>query len=260
MILTLMEMMGCRRRGFDVMRKFFPVNAPKLLTAAVLWCVSATSSSAWIADYRGTLGEAPIGLMLDYEEPLGSFDPAEFTFSRAHYFYIKYQKNIPLRISEHVDRKLILDELNSAGEPVAQLQLEWPETDPKGKIGARNGAPPDKILGAVVVGSWRSLQTGQTLPIYVVQSDITNGTDGGRCGLNAAQYQHVEKRAADFHAAFVRGDTNYLKKTFGWTLPKMRGVREEIMRAIPHDLFCKDTGFMLGRGAVWFDDNGNIVR
>jgi hypothetical protein len=242
------------------MRKIFPITVPMFFATAALLCISATSSSAWIADYRGTLGNAPIGLMLDYEEPLSSFDPKDFEFSRAHYFYTKYLKNITLRISRHKGRKLTLEELNAAGAPVAELQLEWPEIDPKGEVGARNGAPPRNTLGAVVVGSWRSLQTGQTLSIYVVQSDITNGSEGGRCDLNAAQYQHVEERAADFHAAFVRGDTKYLKKTFGWTLPKGKGIREEIVSAIPHDMFCKDTGFMLGSGAVWFDDDGNIPR
>jgi len=59
----------------------------------------------------------------------------------------------------------------------------------------------------------------------------------------------------------VKDDKEALRRDFPSYKPKYPVDREAIVKAVPHDMFCKDDGFMLTEhGEVWLDEKGNINR
>jgi hypothetical protein len=224
------------------------------------------SPAAWALtrDYEGTLGNKSIGMTLDVEKP--------------YYFYNDFLKNIALQESKDEKGNMVLFELDSKGAKVAVFKCQFPVKDPDGRLKG-------KLDKEVIIGTWSHLDGSGSLPFKLREVGGV-GNDGEK---------RYEVAGVDNDAAFETGVQKWRKavitndrktvvsmiqfpievKVFhkprvelhnaAQLLKNYDGVFTPsyiklIRAAVPHNMFVKSSGIMLGEsGEVWFDATGKVV-
>ena len=209
-----------------------------IASAATLLSTGNAWADAWLPVYHGTLGTQRIGLTLRTSNT-GSAT-ADSRIEVVYYFYVKHLRNIPLKVIEHKGRRLTLAEADSAGVPIAIFHLEF---------------PPDS---EDLVGTWDSVDGKRNLPTRLTSTYSVSGEGAGRCGLDAAQTKHIEDRVRSFQQAFIKGDATRLKRDFQYDLRRNSPFLQGVADSVPHDMFCRDVGFLFG--SFWFNYDGNLIN
>ena len=194
------------------------------------------------------------------------------------YFYASWLKDIPLKGRIVGGSTLELDELDASGKPVARFEARFPEQDPRGRYGA------SKLECEVIAGTWRKLEGGAAVPVYLSGSDGTIGTLTHRYApAGASDDALVHRNAQRFWEAVKRDDRKGVAATIAYPLRvnlaagKARRyrnasalladydtlftprLRESIANAMPRNMFVRDQGIMLGSGEVWFGPDGKVI-
>jgi hypothetical protein len=212
------------------------------------------AQAAWLSDYRGSIGDHPIGLTIEAPEIMNSKSSNRIV--RLHYYYVSHLQDIRLLLKEQNGRTVVFDELDAKGQLVATFNLTLAKTDPQNHFRTK-----DDLDGDILIGDWVRVDGAQTLPVYLqLQDNVTGDGFGGRCGLHAQDYLAFQEHVKQFYVAAKDGDEKTLKKKFKFKMPHSEVWRKEISKTIPHDLFCNWQGYMLGNGIVWFNDDGSIIN
>ena len=193
--------------------------------------------------------------------------------NRGYTSYANQLKDIQLKGRITNGTNIVLDELDAAGKVVARFDGNFPD---------HNGN--EKLECEVIVGTWRKLDTPETLPIYLSWHDSTDGTLKNRYGAAGVRNDSlINQNALLFWNAVKHGDKNTVASFIAYPTKvsisgRMRRInspkeltanydaifspryREAITNALPHNMFVNSQGVMLGNGEVWFGSDGKVKR
>lgn len=240
-----------------------------LFLAALLFAAELLADPG-LYDYTGDLdSKILIGLTLhqrDGQKLAGS------------YFYKRYLKDIPLSGEFTAERDVTLRDNDAEGKPAGIFTLHFEEKDPRR---TRGGSSP--LTEDVFTGTWTSADGKKTLPVHLKLAHIVGGEPGHRYPVAGAEDDAlIERNAQAFCRAVEKGDRQAVAKLTRYPLGFFLGGRRvkaanqqdflknydriftaefvtRIRAAVPHNMFARDQGIMLGDGAVWFDDKGKVV-
>lgn len=223
-----------------------------LIFLMCMLCFVQKSNAAWLTDYNGTLGNNKIGFTMTTEEM--NYVMGNNKFIELHYYYRQHLKDIPLKLKMQQGRNIAFEEYDQGGKLIGTFYLTFAAHDPQNNFKSKN-------LGAeVLVGTWYSANGTKSYPVYLMLEDaVTGDGKGGRCDLDEKHYQQLQEKIKKFHIAVVHDDTKTLKKDFNFSIPSSPSWKKAFAKTVPHDLFCKDDGYMLGDGIVWFGNDGKII-
>ncbi len=136
---------------------------------------------------------------------------------------------------------------------------------------------------SAISGTWRDPRNGHSSPLRLAEDGAIGGTLAHRYDAAGATSDHVvDMNVRAFRRAVIARDARTASNFIAYPLrvhsgSKSRmipnratllaqydriftpGVRAEIERAVPADLFSRDQGVMLGDGIVWFNENGKAI-
>jgi len=226
--------------------------------------------------------EKEVGWLWDYEGTIGSRHPIRATLTVSNgevtgvYFYVTQLKDIHLEGRVIDDTRLVLDELSPDGKVEARFEGEYVKRDPRGKLKG-------ELSCEILVGSWKSNEGKTKLPFALYLKDQTYGTLEHRYSLAGASDDFlINSKAKRFRDAVIKGDKRTVASAVRYPIqvkiaghPKtIRTAREliseydlvfspefkkSIATAIPHNMFVRDVGIMLGNGEVWFGPKGDVI-
>lgn len=217
--------------------------------------IPAAAFAAALHDYRGTLGTVEIGLTIAADPQSMSQPLTENGIVGAHYFHVSQLRDIQLKLISFSGRDISFEEDDASGKVVATFKLSFAKQDPQHHFQSK-----DDLQNEVLVGSWMPA-SGQAQDVYLASEDtVTGDGSGGRCDLDAASYATLQSRVALFYGLAMKGDGETLQMEFKTKIPKQASWHKELAKSVPHNLFCNSQGFMLGRGIVWFNPDGSVLR
>lgn len=195
------------------------------------------------------------------------------------YFYASQLHDIPLRGRISDDRRIVLDELDGAGNVTVRFDGTFPERDP----GTRYGDSP--LECEVIAGTWHHAgdAKGTALPVYLYLESITAGSLQNRYAvIGVADDEVVHRNAQAFWQAVKAGDrkaatslicfpidvqVDGLRKRLGSAADMLAvydkvftpAFRVAIAEGLPRNMFVRHDGAMLGSGQVWFGASGKVI-
>jgi hypothetical protein len=246
-----------------------------MAVAALLqgWSNAAIADSA--LSYEGTVGTAGIGMTLYVSNGLA--DLLNCSHVSGKYFYNQFMKDIKIEGDTDGKRGIVLYEYDPNGKRVAVIKGTLPDKDPGG-IGT------EQLKGEVMTGTWSSIDGGKTLPVSLRMSASTVASADGNpysvAGVDDAET--FEQKVKRFKNAVLNNDRKTVASMMHYpvlasvkTRPRKIHNADELLsnydtiftpkylelikRAIPHNMFARYDGVMLGdSGEVWFDADGKV--
>ncbi|MBN2005476.1 MAG: hypothetical protein JXA21_19110 [Anaerolineae bacterium] len=224
---------------------------------------SSRLADGWLNNYVGTLGDETLGMTLIYS---------------SHYIsgtYFCRSDLIDYRLDGCLGegRSIVIQAYDANGAVIANLNAEFAEFDSMDR----------KLQRELIVGEWRDMNTSKTISISLKLDNVTSGPlDHRYAGAGAESDQVVEQGAQAFWQAVVQDDRNQVVSVIVFpvwvTINGERMAlatadefldhydevftdvfRENIRKAIPHNMFANWQGIMLGNGEIWFDADGKVV-
>jgi hypothetical protein len=242
-----------------------PVRRKSFLIFAVILLIAggARAQVKWLWDFEGTLGREKIGftLITDKREEFPRDQNLDCSF-----FYVRYLKDIKLRCHIARDGGLTFEELGADGTVTAVFKgklLKNEIDEPQGKY--------------LKTGS----QAGVPFKLRMVQETALE--NGRRYSMiEAPDDAKFERQVQDFRAAVLKADkrkvVSFIKFPIRVYIAKKsvkvrnktaffgvydqvfsREFVKEIRESVPHNLFHRDMGAMLGHGSVWFWGDGRVI-
>jgi hypothetical protein len=226
----------------------------------------------WLWNYEGTIGDK-------YRSGMTLVFGAN---NEVHglYFYSTSFKDIKLTGKIINGTEIVLDELNAEGKVSARFEGHFPEHDPRPDSGPHFTG---KLECEVIIGAWQKLDSPQKLPFLFAETNGTGGTLEHRYAVaGVSDDTIIDRSARRFWDAVRRGDKEEVASLVSYpitvTLPtgkrSMRGpkdlvanydaifsakYRKAISDALPHNMFVRSEGVMLGNGEIWFEADGKVM-
>lgn len=250
----------------------------RILAVAALLFFSATSYAEWFetkgdeewrVNYRGTLkGSVPVGMTLIFEG--GNLSGT--------YFYEKSPNDMTLRGRFVGDREFVLEELSPKGKVAGIFRGTFPEKDPGGRFETA------ELQYEVMTGTWTSADGKKSYPFYLYFDNVTSNAKGAGRYSNAGVKDDaaLEKAVQKFKKAVVERKKKLVVTMLAFPLEVSidgkdttlktadeflanydkifhDGVYEKIKQSVPHNMFVRHDGIMLGEGEVWFGSDGRVT-
>lgn len=242
-----------------------PSRRRYILLFAVILLVSGSGRAQvkWLWDFEGTIGREKIGftLVTDGREEFPRGKDLECS-----YFYVKDLKDIAMRCNVAVDGSLTFEELDANGKVAAVF---------KGRLLENEIDEPQ--------GDYSKTGAGVSVPFKMRMVQETALENGRRYSMiEAPNDAEFEKKVRNFRSAVLSGDRQravscikfpvsvYLAKKSVKIKNRTAFLRvysrvftkefiEEIRATVPHNMFHRDDGAMLGNGSVWFWGDGKVI-
>ncbi len=230
-------------------------------------CTDQTGNKGSSSTYNGTISSYPVRFELAQTNGKVS----------GYYFYVSQLKDIRLTGTIVDGKQVQLHELGADGKPEAEINGEFPDEDPQGKLKGPLGCD-------IITGTWQNADGSKKLPLFLRTIASAPDSHGHRYEVAGANDDETINRAAvRFRKAVVEGDKEtvasairypiavYLdhKKTkienreslvANYDAVFSPSYRKAIENSIPRDMFARYDGIMLGdHGEVWFDDKGRVA-
>ncbi len=201
------------------------------------------------------------------------------------YFYTRYLTDI--KISGHIyyGNRIRLAEYDEQDNVRAMFDGEFlahTDQDPRNRFGGRSYDLHREIL----VGQWKRVDSDHAMPFYLGNSSITYRKKGEPryAVAGAVDDELIHKRARRFRNAVrdddrptvaesmlypgalrisdddirdINNEREFLEHYDKIFTPAFRQI---IGNSVPHNMFVKYSGIMLGNGEVWFDHNGKVFH
>lgn len=239
-----------------------------LLASVQAWAACTKVQPGWLWNYEGHIaGQHRIRMTL-------VFGQGEIT---GVYFYASQLKDIALRGRMLDATRVVLEELDAAGQPTARFEAEFPEAAPQSKFGS------SPLQCEVIRGTWRRIGADAALPVLLEMEGGTAGSVKSRYGaIGVRDAETLHRNAQAFWRAVQRDDRRTAARLIRYpirvdTTAGLRrytaaeqlladyeliftpGFREAIARGLPRHMFVRDQGAMLGHGQVWFGADGRVT-
>ena len=194
------------------------------------------------------------------------------------YFYTTQLKDIAIKGNIVDGKKLVLDEIDSAGQNTGYFEGEFAEQDPLGKFGT------SKLQCEVITDNWHSQDNPlKKLPFYLALQSESDSKLNHRYQIAGAEDdQHINQIAQHFWESVKLGNKNEVASLIAYpiTVKLLKGSKrirnaleflkyydaiftvqfvQAIANATPRNMFARDQGIMLGNGEVWFGANGKVI-
>lgn len=234
---------------------------PIFLVAIFASCIEAQTK--WLWDFEGTLGTQKIGFTLH------SAKINEFV--RGHdldcsYFYVRFLKDIRLRCNIEDDGSFNFVELDENGNSREIIHGIFVDN----KIDVLEGKRTDS-------------GNGRTLPFKLKLSQGMGGDAAHRYdAIDAPNDKEFERKVQAFRNAILNGRKQTVVSFIQFPITVEIGKKrtrirnklsflknydkildkdfvEEVRKTIPHNLFHRDIGAMLGNGSIWFWGDGKVI-
>ncbi len=232
------------------------------------WAACTKVQPGWLWNYEGHIaGQHRIRMTL-------VFGQGEIT---GVYFYASQLKDIPLRGRLLDATRVVLEELDPAGQPSARFEAEFPQTAPESKFGS------SELQCEVIRGVWRKIGAEAALPVVLEMEGGTAGSLKSRYGaIGVRDPEALHRNSQAFWRAVQREDrkaaarlirypiridtaagqrryTSAEQLLADYDLIFTPGFRELIAQGLPRHMFVRDQGAMLGHGQVWFGADGKVT-
>ena len=239
-----------------------------MLGSAQVWAACTKVEPGWLWNYEGQLADKyRIRMTL-------VFGTGEIT---GVYFYASQLKDIALRGRMLDDTRVVLEEVDASGQPIARFEAEFPQRAPQSKFGASD------LQCEVIVGTWRKAGADTALPVQLEMDGGTAGSLKNRYGaIGVRDQEALHRNSQAFWRAVQRDDRKTaahlirypirLATTAGqrrymaaeqlladYDLIFTPRFRELVAQGLPRNMFVRDQGAMLGHGQVWFGADGRVT-
>jgi hypothetical protein len=256
------------------------MNGKWLMISSLIVLAAATSnksaSAARLSEYEGTIGSAKVKFTIVSEATslAGGLPPGPL---KGEYFYVSYLTDIPLEGEVGDDRSVTIYELGENNKRTAVIKGQFPETDPQ-----HHFANKAKLESEVITGTWSRLDGSGTLPVYLCsQSDTFADMEHRYINAGVQDDKALETKVRAFRSAVISGDKTSVSAMISYPITiTLDGRHRElenatellknydhifsakfikaIKNAVPHNMFVRYDGVMLGDGEVWFDSDGKV--
>jgi len=254
-----------------------PKSLGPLVSALIIFgVISSPVLAGSEVSYEGTVGTAGIGMTL--YAPDKSSDFLKSGNVAGKYFYSKYLKDIKLDGTTDGNRGIILYEYDAEGKKIAVIKATFPEKDPGGTFGT------SKLTSEVITGTWSSLQGDSTFPLSLRMTGATVGApeDNPYSAAGVEDAKSFERSVQKFRNAVIGNDRKTVASMIKYPVfARLNNKQQEIhnakellanyetifskkytkliKQAVPHNMFARYDGVMLGSsGEVWFDATGKV--
>jgi hypothetical protein len=231
----------------------------------ILFCLTlaAGAQTRWLHDFEGTVGTAKIGLTLSSTET-GKFERGDDV--GCSYFYVSQLKDIALKCSIDRNGNFTFKELDERGKTRAVF---------KGKF------LQNQIDRAE--GTWTRAGEARSLPFKMRFFQGVGAENGNRYAqIEAKDPAKFEAMVRDFRSAVISGNKQKAVAQIKYPISvsvdgKRVRVRTkaamltyydrvftkefiaDLSKTVPHNMFAKYTGAMLGSGIIWFWGDGKVI-
>ncbi len=221
------------------------------------------AQNKWLWDFEGTLGSEKIGFTLVSSK---NDDIVRGDNLECSYFDVKILKDIPLRCSIAPDGEVVFDELDASGKTAATFKGKFLKNEIDNIEGVWTKAGEAKVL---------------TFKLQLLQGA---GTAAGNRyeDIEAPDAAEFERKVQAFREAVLNGEKEKVAAFIKFPIEVRVGKKavkiknkaallqnydkifykefvEEIRQTIPHNMFHRYDGAMLGRGSVWFWGDGKVI-
>jgi hypothetical protein len=245
-----------------------------LLFSCAVYAFESDEKGEWLVNYTGDIdGKYKIGMTLVYHG----------NNIQGVYFYNKYLKDIKLSGEILKGNTMRLDEYDNQGNPTAVFDgrfIEYANQDPR----KRYGASPSKLDKEVIVGTWTRITDRKRMPFYL---SIDNATylrkgEGRYAKAGVDDDSIIEQSAQAFWKSVKSNNKTEVSKLISYPINvKIDGnsrkikdkdefldiydkiftpsFKRKVQQSIPHNMFVKCSGVMLGNGEIWFGSDGKVI-
>lgn len=234
-----------------------------IITMILAFVITAGAQGVWVNDYEGTVGSAKIGMALESFD-VGGFDRGDgFECS---YFYVAHLKDIKMRCSIAIDGTFTFQEYEEGGGVRAVFRGRF-----------------DKNEKDRAEGTWTRVGQKRALPFRIRFVQGVAVSDGNRYWqIDGGFPDDFEKQVRDFRSAVIKGEKQKVAAQIRYPInakvnnrsTRIRNkaallqqydkiftasVVANITKTVPHNMFVKSTGALLGNGIVWFWGDGKVI-
>lgn len=233
-------------------------------------------STESLYNYRGTIGDIPIGMTLILD---GSPLPGKFTGKQVTgiYFYVKWLKDIEIRGTVDNERNFVFYEYDKAGSITGSFKGRFPETDPRGNYNSR-------LESEVLIGTWSRPDGTDDKPFYLALDNITSREKGKGRYFDAGveDDEAFEKKVQKFRIAVISRNKQVVADLINYPIAVTIAGKRRILsgraalvanydrifshscvevfkESVPHNMFVKYEGVMLDSGVIWFGADGRVI-
>jgi hypothetical protein len=163
-----------------------------LLGSVQAWAARTKVQPGWLWNYEGHIaGQHCVRMTL-------VFGPGEIT---GVYFHASQLKDIALRGRMLDATRVVLEELDAAGQPTARFEAEFPAMAPQSKFGS------SPLQCEVILGTWRRIGADTALPVLLEMDGGTAGSVKSRYGaIGVRDAETLHRNAQAFWRAIQRDD------------------------------------------------------
>jgi hypothetical protein len=233
------------------------------LFLGLLLAITASAQNLWLNDYEGTVGNSKIGLTLVSKDVSGFERGSDVACS---YFYVSQLKDIKMKCSIGIDGSFTFNELDEQGNVRAVFRGKFVKNEQD-----------------LAEGSWTRSGRTRPLPFRMRMAQGVSSENGNRYAqIDAADPAKFETAVRDFRTAVMKTDKQKVvsqikypirvavngktvkvkNKTAMLTFYDRVFTKEfaaDLEKTVPHNMFCKFSGAMLGNGIVWFWGDGKVI-
>jgi hypothetical protein len=256
------------------------MNKKWLLASSIFILVALTiGTSAFaerLSEYEGTIGSAKVKVTIVSQATtlIGGLPPGPI---KGEYFYVSYLKDIPIEGEIGTDRSITIYELGENNKKTAVIKGQFPETDPQHHFASKS-----KLESEVITGTWSRPDGSATLPVYLCSiADTFTDMDHRYINAGVQDDKALESKVRAFRSAVIAGDKKSVSTMINYPITitldgKHRDLAnaaellktydlifstkfiKAIKDAVPHNMFVRYDGVMLGNGEAWFDADGKV--
>lgn len=233
------------------------------ITMILAFVLTAGAQVQWLNDYDGTVGSAKIRMTLSSND-VGGFDRGDgFECS---YFYVAHLKDIKMRCSIAIDGTFTFQEYEEGGGVRAVFRGRF-----------------DKNEKDRAEGTWTRVGQKRGIPFRMSFMQGMASEDGNRYAqIDAGFPDDFEKQVQDLRTAVIKGDKHKVASQVRFPITVRINNRRTTLRnkaaflknydliftsetvatvvkTVPHNMFTKSTGAMLGNGVLWFWGDGKVI-
>jgi hypothetical protein len=250
-----------------------------LASSIIILIASINKNSAFaerLSEYEGTIGSAKVKVTIVSQATtlIGGLPSGPL---KGEYFYVSFLKDIPIEGEIGSDRSITIYELGENNKRIAVIKGQFPETDPQHHFLTKS-----KLESEVITGTWSRLDGSGTLPVYLCSAaDTFSDMDHRYINAGVQDDKALESKVRAFRSAVIAGEKKSVSTMINYPITitvdgKHRDLAnaaellknydrvfsakfvKAIKDAVPHNMFVRYDGVMLGQGEVWFDADGKV--
>jgi hypothetical protein len=236
-------------------------------------CSAQAAALAATRDFKGTIGNKGVGLTLGAKKPAGWKGKGPVC---GYYFYNQSLQDIPLQSGKaDVQGQTVFYELDAKGNRTAVFKCRYQKPRLVSFFKIRPGI--------MMIGTWSHLNGSGSLPVRLEDVGSVEADGDKRYAIaGVADDEALEAKVQKWRNAVLSGNKQLVASMIKYPISISVNAKHRdlvnaaqlianydavftsdfvssIRSAVPHNMFARADGVMLGEaGDVWFDSNGMV--